>query len=145
MNYDAPMSMILYYTPMTSSTPIHWAIEELKIPYDKVKIDLSAGEQKNPEFLAINPNGQVPALVDGGVPMFESFAMLLHVAETYGVDRGLWPAAGTPARMEALSWTTWSAVTLRSAAVQLMKNTSERFPQELHHAGQADAARKDSA
>ena len=55
------------------------------------------GEHRAPAYLAINPNGKVPALVDDDQPYFESLAILLHLAETYGRERDLWPAAG-PAR-----------------------------------------------
>src|SRR6266545_4462922 len=98
------MALIFYYAPMSSATPVYWALEELGVPFEKVKLDLRAGDQKKPEFLKINPNGQVPALVGDGTPMFESVAILLHLGERYGVDKKLWPAAGTPERMGAMSW-----------------------------------------
>jgi glutathione S-transferase len=80
------MGIVFYYTPMSSATRVHWALEELGVPYDKVKIDLAKGEQKKPEFLKLNPNGKVPLLVVDGQPVFESLAMLLYLGDTYGVD-----------------------------------------------------------
>lgn len=138
------MSIIFYYMPMTSATPIHWALEELGVPYEKVHVNLMTGEHKKPEFLEINPNGMVPALVDGGTPMFESAAILIHLGETYGVDKGLWPAPGTPARLDALTWTVWCTATLRGPIERFMMNTHERYPAELRHAGQVEQARKDA-
>lgn len=132
------MSLVFYYAPMSSATPIHWVLEELGVPYEKVAVDLSAGDQKKPEFLALNPNGKVPVLVDDGTVLFESLAILIHLGETHGVDKGLWPAAGTVARKEALSWSTWAMVSLIGTTVRYVRNTSDRFPAETHNALQAE-------
>ncbi len=75
----------------TASTPNGWkvsiALEELALPYAVHRIDLQAGEQKQPAFLAINPNGRIPAIVDrdaGDFPVFESGAILIYLAEKVG-------------------------------------------------------------
>ncbi|MES2642123.1 MAG: glutathione S-transferase N-terminal domain-containing protein [Myxococcota bacterium] len=75
----------------TSPTPNGWkasiALEELGLPYTVRAIDLSAMEQKRPEFLAINPNGRIPAIVDHDnedFAVFESGAILLYLAEKTG-------------------------------------------------------------
>ena len=65
-------------------------IEELGVPYELVKTDFANGDTRSPDFLRINPNGHVPALVDGELALFESLAINLYLAEKYG--RGnLWP------------------------------------------------------
>jgi glutathione S-transferase/GST-like protein len=79
----------------TAATPNGWkvsiALEELGLPYQLHVIDMAAGEQKQPWFTAINPNGRIPAIVDrgageegGGFPVFESGAILLYLAEKTG-------------------------------------------------------------
>src|SRR5690242_11716885 len=89
-----PMTAKFYYSPMTSATRVHWALEELGVPYEKIKLDLTAGDQKKPEYLALNPNGKVPLFVDEeGRPIFESLAILLYLGERYGVAKGLYPAS----------------------------------------------------
>jgi GST-like protein len=75
-------------------------LEELGEPYDLHWVDISKGAQHQPAFLAINPNGKIPALVDDGLPIFESGAILVHLAEKYG--RFL-PQSG-PQRAAALQW-----------------------------------------
>ena len=60
------------------------ALEELGLPYEVRPINLSTLEQKTPAFLAINPNGRVPALVDDGFAVFESGAILMYLAEKTG-------------------------------------------------------------
>lgn len=104
------MSIVFYWHPMSSASPIASALAELGVPHERVKVDIHAGEQRRPEFLAINPNGKVPTLTVDGAPMFEALAIHFWLAEQYGVARALWPQAGTPARLQAMSWCTWSYV-----------------------------------
>lgn len=75
----------------TASTPNGWkasiVLEELALPYTVHRIDLQAEEQKQPEFLAINPNGRIPAIVDreqDDLAVFESGAILIYLAEKTG-------------------------------------------------------------
>nr|WP_310522178.1 glutathione S-transferase N-terminal domain-containing protein [Polymorphobacter sp.] len=79
------MTIILYTAATPNGYKVSVALEEMALPYDVVKIDLTKGEQKSPEFLAICPNGRVPALVDDGFPIFESGAILIHLAEKTGL------------------------------------------------------------
>lgn len=74
----------------TSATPNGWKasilLEELGVPYTVHPISLSKGEQKTPDYLAINPNGRIPTIVDreaGDYPVFESGAILMYLAEKY--------------------------------------------------------------
>ena len=104
------MSIVFYWHPMSSATPIACALAELDVPHDRVKIDIRAGEQHRPAFLALNPHGKVPTLTVDGAPMFETLAIHFWLAERYGVARGLWPQAGTPEHLQAMSWCTWAYV-----------------------------------
>ncbi len=70
-------------TPSRASI-VRWHLEELGVPYEFVKLDLQAGEQRQPEYLAINPIGKVPAIVDGDFQVWESGAILLYLAQKYG-------------------------------------------------------------
>jgi glutathione S-transferase len=137
------MSIVFYYTPMSSATRIHWALEELGVPYDKKKMDLTAGDQKKPDYLALNPNGKVPLVVDDGVPIFESLAILLHLGERFGVEKGLFPAAGM-ARAEAFKWIAWSQVSLGDVISRLFRNATERFPAEERSAKAAETAKREA-
>ena len=136
------MSLVFYYAPMTSAGRIHWALEELGIPYEKKKIDLAAGEQKKPEYLALNPNGKVPLIVDDGVPIFESLAILIYLGERYGADKGLFPTSMLE-RAEALKWLAWGSVTLGETASRMFRNTSDRFPAEERNAAAGEKAKKE--
>ena len=75
----------------TASTPNGWKasvmLEEIGMPYTVHPISLSEGDQKTPEFLRINPNGRIPAIVDranGDFPIFESGAIMLYLAKKSG-------------------------------------------------------------
>ncbi len=99
----------LYYYTSPNVRKVLIALEELGLPYQVRWTDISAGEQFSAEYLRVNPNGKVPAIVDhdgpGGrpLPVFESGAILLYLAEKAG---RLLPA--DPARRwEAICWTFW--------------------------------------
>ena len=74
----------LYGGTRTRSSTIQWYLEELGVAYEFVLLDMKAGEHKQPEFLAINPMGKVPVIVDGDVRLWESGAILTYLAEKHG-------------------------------------------------------------
>jgi len=111
------MSIRLYGMPNSTAGRVRWALEELGASYEYVELDRAKGQTTTPEYLAINPTGKVPGLVDGAQPYFESAAIILHLGETYGRERGLWPAPG-PAHAEALCWTVWSTTELHAYMMQ---------------------------
>lgn len=91
----------------TASTPNGWKasvmLEEIGMPYNVHAIDLSSGDQKKPEFLRINPNGRIPAMIDTAnddVVIFESGAIMLYLAEKSGQLLPKDPAQ----RYQAISW-----------------------------------------
>jgi len=81
--------MIDFYTARTpNGHKVSIALEELGLPYTMHDVDLRAGEQKKAWFLKLNPNGRIPVIVDqeqpGGLPVFESGAILIYLAEKTG-------------------------------------------------------------
>ena len=77
----------LYTAPTPNGHKVSITLEELELPYRLHALDLGAGQQKEPWFLAINPNGRIPAIVDrgnGDFPVFESGAIMLYLAERAG-------------------------------------------------------------
>jgi glutathione S-transferase len=107
------MAIQLYSWPRSSGTRVSWALEELGQPYEYIELDAEKGEHRSASHLARQPMGKVPALVDGGRSFFESAAILLHLGDTYGASRHLWPSANKgQEHADALSWTVWGSVEL---------------------------------
>jgi glutathione S-transferase len=136
------MSIIYYYSPMSSAVRTTWAVEELGLDCERRLVDLRQKATRDPEFLRKNPNGKIPVLEVDGVPIFESTAILLYLAETYGVDAGLYPRPGL-ARAQAMQWMIWGQVTLAEAVMRFGRNISPLIPAEQHNAAAAAAARQD--
>ena len=74
----------LYTAPTPNGWKVSMALEEMELEYELKLVNLSKGEQRTPEFLAICPNGRIPAIVDDGFAVFESGAILLYLAEKSG-------------------------------------------------------------
>jgi GST-like protein len=101
-----PERLQLYSLPTPNGVKVSIMLEEIALPYEPHLVDIGKNESWTPEFLALNPNGKIPAIIDpdgpGGAPLalFESGAILLYLAEKTG---RLLPA--TPAeRYETLQW-----------------------------------------
>ena len=90
-----------YYHPAPNPLKIALFLEESGLPYETIPVDVRKGEQHQPEFLRINPNGKTPAIVDGDAIVFDSNAILLYLAEKTG--RFL-PENTPAARGQMLSW-----------------------------------------
>ncbi len=116
------MSLTFYYAPMSTASMTDVVIHELGVPCERVKLDLKGGDGKKPEFLKVNPNAKVPAIVHEGTAIFESAAITLYLGEAFGVEKGLFPAPG-PKRGEAMKWIVWSNVSLGDAVRRFTWNT----------------------
>lgn len=131
--------IVLYWHPMSSATPVACALAELGVAHERVKIDITQGEQRRPDYLALNPNGKVPTLTVDGAPMFEALAIEMWLGETYGVQQGLWPAEGTPERLQAMAWSSWAYVTygaqmLRAEAARHLSQPNDPHGTAAHQA-----------
>lgn len=89
-----------YYSGAPNPTKVALFLEEAGLPYEAIPVDTRKGEQHKPEYLAINPNAKVPAIVDGDATVFDSSAILLYLAEKTGKFLG----KDARARTETLEW-----------------------------------------
>jgi glutathione S-transferase len=117
------MSLIFYSAPMSTASITEAVLAELGLDCDRVNLDLSAGDTKKPDYLKVNPNGKVPAIVHDGTVIWESSAITMYLGEVFGVDAKLYPAL-SPQRGEAMKWITWANVTLAEAANRLFQSLS---------------------
>ena len=93
-----------------------WGIEEVGIDYQHIPTNYAA-ESKAADYLAINPNGRIPALIDGDLQLFESMAINLYLAKRYG--GGLYPAnAADEAR--AWQWSVWAISEIEPLQMQIV-------------------------
>jgi glutathione S-transferase len=110
--------MKLYWCPKTRAATAIWMMEEAGQPYERVLIDISAGAQKKPEYLAINPMGKVPALQDGDATMAEAAAICAYVADRYPQAK-LAPPVNDPRRAKYLYWLFFAPSCIEPAIMQI--------------------------
>jgi glutathione S-transferase len=110
--------MKLYHFPSPNPQKVTFALHELGLECEIVPVDLQKGEQRKPEFLALNPFGRVPVLVDGDMVLWESHAIIAYLGEKAG---RLWPTT-TSGRAEALKWLFFLAQHISPSATDLAFN-----------------------
>jgi glutathione S-transferase len=114
----------LYYAPGNASLIVHILLEELAVPFELRLVDRAQAAHKSATYLALNPNGLIPVLVDdesggdAGAPLvlYETAAICMHLADVHPAA-ALLPALATPERAHAYKWTLWLANTLQPALV----------------------------
>ena len=124
------MSLTLYGGPRTRASMPRWYLEEKGIPYELVELDLQNNQHRQPDYLAINPFGKLPSLVDDsltgpdGQPLrlFESGAILLHLAECHAGE------IQSPAQRSLINqWLLFANATL-AIALFVPSNREKEFP-----------------
>jgi GSH-dependent disulfide-bond oxidoreductase len=116
-----------YFSGAPNPTKVALFLEEAGVPYEAIPVDTRKGEQFKPEFVAINPNSKVPAIVDGDVTVFDSNAILLYLAEKTGK---FMPPNTPTARGELLSWLMFVATGIgpySGQAVHFKHHTPDRI------------------
>jgi len=98
----------LYGSPSTAGTAIHWLLLELGVPFELRLLDFDKGEQKAPEYVALNPDGVVPTLIVDGAPVTQMAGIATLLAERHP-DAGFAPPVGSPDRADYLSLSFWLA------------------------------------
>jgi glutathione S-transferase len=106
----------LHHSPNTRSTGALSLMEELGVPYDLHVMDMKAGENRQPAYLAINPMGKVPAIQDGEALITEQGAVFLYLADRFP-EAGLAPAIGDPMRGPYLRWLVFYGSSFEPAVV----------------------------
>ncbi len=115
-----------------------WAIEEVGVDYEHVPTSFR-GDAQQPEYLAINPNGRIPALVDGDVTLFESMAINLYLAKRYG---GSLMPADPAGEAQANQWSVWAISEIEPLQMQIVIQNfftpeEERDQEVIERAGKA--------
>ncbi len=130
--------MKLYEFGPTRSIRARWTLQELGVPFESVPVDLTKGEHRTPAFLALNPAGKLPVLVDGDRVLNESVAIVLYLGEKYPA-KGFVPA-NLELRAELYRWLLFVTTELEQPLWRIARNTSlypeaERQPTDVAIAG----------
>lgn len=103
----------LHYHPTDASMAPHMLLEELGVPFELLLVDRANQAHKSEAYLRLNPNGLIPVLVDGDTVLYETGAILLHLADRHA-DAGLAPPLGTAERAHFYKWLFWLSNTLHA-------------------------------
>lgn len=117
-------ALILYHNPKSRSAGARVLLEALDVPYTIELIDLAAGENRTPGFLALNPLGKLPTLLHGDAVITEQVAITIYLADRFPAAR-LAPALDDPKRGPYLRWLAFYAACFEPA---LVDHASKRVP-----------------
>jgi len=126
--------MKLYGFGPTRSLRALWGLRELGVEFEFEPVNLMAGENRSPEFLALNPAGKLPVLVDGDSVITESAAIVLYLAEKYP-EKGLLPK-DLRERAQVYRWVMFAMTELEQPLWRMAKHTAilpedKRLPQDV--------------
>src|SRR5690349_1824349 len=127
--------LVIHGVPKSRAFRCLWAAEESGLPYEGVPVGFGP-EMRAAGFAAVNPNAKIPALQDGGLTLFESLAINLHIAGRAGAP--LMPAGDDASRV--LQWTLWAATEIEPHVMQWATHAFMRPPAERDPAAAAAAA-----
>src|SRR5690554_1417600 len=122
----------LYHAPQTRGTGVWVLLEELGISYDMKILNFKAGENQQPEFLAINPLGKFPTLVHNGTVVTEQVACYLYLADLFP-EKGLAPALDDPKRGTYLRWMAYQGSSYEPALIDSAFNRSAIDPSQASY------------
>ena len=106
----------LYYYPGNANLAPHMLLEELGVPYELVLVDRDNNAQQSAEYLKLTPHGRIPTLVDGGLVLFETAAICLHLVDRHP-EAGFAPPVGTGERAHFYKWLVYLTNTLQAELI----------------------------
>ena len=104
-----------------------WALEEIGLVYEQIPIDYRSGGTRTQEYLAVNPNGRIPTLIDGDLVLYESMAINHYLADRY--DGGIRPVNAED-RARALMWSFWATNETENLLRPLIRNRLALHPSD---------------
>ena len=125
----------LYYFPGNANLAPHIVLEEIGVPYALELVDRKNDAQKSAAYLALNPNGAIPALVDGDLVLYESAAICLYLADKHP-EASLVPALRTSERAHCYKWLVWCTNTMQAMLMHYF------YPERMVDSGDAASAKQ---
>ncbi len=132
------MALKIYGVARSRAFRTLWMAGELGLAYEHIKLDFADGGTRRPEFLAINPNGHIPAIEDDGFRLWESMAINLYLAKKYAAG-GLYPL-DLHDEARVWQWSFWGMTELERPALTVLLNRIG--PEDRRDAAAADAAER---
>ncbi len=135
------MSLKIYGIAASRAARPLWVAHELGLAYEHVPVPYAGGATRTAEFLAVNPNGHIPAIDDDGVMVWESMACALYLAQRFQAADGSTLAGVTPAEQaEVLRWTFWTVTECEKDALTVLMHMAvmpadQRKPELAQEAG----------
>jgi glutathione S-transferase len=123
----------LHYYPGNASFTPHVLLHEIGVPFELKRVQRMEGAHKQPDYLKLNPNGQIPVLVDGTLVLYETAAICMHLADAHPAA-ALAPSLGTPERAHFYKWMAWLSNTLQAMLMHYF------YPERMVDEGDAAAA-----
>jgi glutathione S-transferase len=108
--------LVFYHSPNTRSAGAYFLLEELGAAYEMRVLNMKAGEQRKPAYVAVNPLGKVPAIVHDGALVTEQGAIFIYLADLFP-EAGLAPAIGDPKRGPYLRWLVYYGSSFEPAVI----------------------------
>src|ERR1700730_16041614 len=127
----------IYGIARTRAFRVLWVAKELGLPYEHIPVEIGEAGARKPEYLAINPNGRLPAINDEGFALWESLAITLYLAKKHSAGR-LYPAT-LQGEAKAWQWSLWSVQEV-DRGVNIWSLHAVRLPAE-----ERDGARREEA
>jgi glutathione S-transferase len=106
--------LTLYFSPGSSAMATHIALHEIGVPFEPRPLSFATKDQRNPDYLGLNPEGKVPALIVDGQVLTEVAGTLYYLAKRYP-EANLWPEGGIEVESQAISWMSFIASTIHPA------------------------------
>ena len=123
----------LYYHPTDASMAPHMLLEELGVPFELLLVDRANQAHKSEAYLRLNPNGLIPVLIDGDLVLYETAAILLHLADTHP-EASLVPGLATRERAHFYKWLIWLSNTLHATLMLYFYPERWGSPDHVHGA-----------
>ena len=123
----------LHYFPGNASFAPHVLLREIGAPFQLQLVDRTLAAHKSPAYLKLNPNGLIPVLVHGDLVLYETAAVLMHLADAHPAA-GLAPALGTAERAQYYKWMLWLSNTVQAHLIHYF------YPERLVAEGNAEGA-----
>ena len=133
------MALKIYGVARSRAFRTLWMAGEVGLAYEHIKIDFADGGTRRAEYLAVNPNGHVPAIDDNGFRLWESMAINLYLAKKYGDTAGLYPQS-LEDEARAWQWSFWGMTEVERPALSLLLNRIG--PEDRRDAAASDEAER---